>query len=158
LLKAPLDKAVDKVEQLLEKNRALEKELERLKSKLASSAGGDIASQAVEISGIKVLAVRLDDIDPKTMRDMVDQLKNKLGSAAIVLANVKDGKISLIAGVSKDQIHRVKAGDLVNSVATKVGGKGGGRPDMAQAGGDDVSGLAAALENVPVWVAQQVNN
>jgi alanyl-tRNA synthetase len=158
LLKAPLDKTVDKVAQLLDKNRSLEKELERLKSKLASSAGGDIASQAVEIDGIKVLAVRLDDIDPKTMRDMVDQLKNKLGSAAIVLANVKDGKISLIAGVSKDQIHRVKAGDLVNSVALKVGGKGGGRPDMAQAGGDDVSGLAAALENVPAWVAQQLGN
>jgi alanyl-tRNA synthetase len=158
LLKAPVDKTVDKVAQLLDKNRALEKELERLKSKLASSAGGDLTAQAVEIDGIKVLAVRLDDIDPKTMRDMVDQLKNKLGSAAIVLANVKDGKISLIAGVSKDQIHRVKAGDLVNSVALKVGGKGGGRPDMAQAGGDDVSGLAAALQNVPAWVAQQLGN
>jgi alanyl-tRNA synthetase len=156
LLKAPLDKTVDKVAQLLDKNRALEKELERLKSKLASSAGGDIASQTIEIDGIKVLAVRLDDIDPKTMRDMVDQLKNKLGSAAIVLANVKDGKISLIAGVSKDQTHRIKAGDLVNSVALKVGGKGGGRPDMAQAGGDDVSELAAALENVPAWVPAQL--
>lgn len=158
LLKAPLDKTVDKVAQLLDKNKLLEKELERLKSKLASSASGDLTTQAVEIDGLKVLAVRLDDIDPKAMRDMVDQLKNKLGSAAIVLANVKDGKISLIAGVSKDQIHRVKAGDLVNSVALKVGGKGGGRPDMAQAGGDDVSGLAAALENVPAWVQAQLNS
>jgi alanyl-tRNA synthetase len=158
LLKAPLDKTVDKVAQLLEKNRLLEKELERLQAKLASSAGNALTAQAVDIEGIKVLAVRLDDIDPKAMRDMVDQLKNKLGSAAIVLANVKDGKISLIAGVSKDQTHRIKAGDLVNSVATKVGGKGGGRPDMAQAGGDDVSGLDAALQNVPAWVQAQLNS
>ncbi len=158
LLKAPLDKTVDKVQQLLEKNRALEKELDRLKSKLASSAGGELTSQAVEIEGLKVLAVRLDDIDPKAMRDMVDQLKNKLGSAAIVLANVKDGKISLIAGVSKEQTSRLKAGDLVNSVALKVGGKGGGRPDMAQAGGDDVSQLDAALAAVPAWVAQQLSS
>lgn len=158
LLKAPLDKTVDKVAQLLEKNRALEKELDRMKSKLASSAGGELTSQVVEIDGIKVLAVRLDDIDPKAMRDMVDQLKNKLGSAAIVLANVKDGKISLIAGVSKEQTSRLKAGDLVNSVALKVGGKGGGRPDMAQAGGDDVSKLDAALAAVPAWVAQQLSS
>lgn len=158
LLKAPLDKTVDKVQQLLDKNRSLEKELDRLKSKLASSAGGELTSQAVEIEGIKVLAVRLDDIDPKAMRDMVDQLKNKLGCAAIVLANVKDGKISLIAGVSKEQTSRVKAGDLVNSVALKVGGKGGGRPDMAQAGGDDVSQLDAALAAVPAWVAQQLSS
>jgi len=158
LLKAPQDKAVDKVQQLLEKNRALEKELEKLKSKLASSAGNDLTAQAVEISGINVLAVRRDEMDVKAMREMVDQLKNKLGSAAVVLASVNEGKISLIAGVSKDQTSRLKAGDLVNAVALKVGGKGGGRPDMAQAGGDDVAGLDAALKAAPAWVAQQLGN
>jgi alanyl-tRNA synthetase len=158
LLKAPQDKAVDKVQQLLEKNRSLEKELERLKGKLASAAGDDLTSEAVEVAGIKVLAVRMDEMDVKAMRDMVDQLKNKLGSAAVVLASVNDAKISLIAGVSKEQTQRLKAGDLVNSVALKVGGKGGGRPDMAQAGGDDVSQLNAALAAVPAWVEQQLNH
>ncbi len=156
LLKSSPEKVSDKVQQLLEKNRTLEKELERLKAKLASSAGGELSNQAVDIDGIKVLAVKLDDVDPKAMRDMVDQLKNKLGSAAIVLATVNDNKVSLIAGVSKDQVSRLKAGDLVNSVATQVGGKGGGRPDMAQAGGTDPSGLDVALKQVPAWVKQQL--
>jgi alanyl-tRNA synthetase len=158
LVKSPSDKVVDRVQQLLDKNRILEKELERLKGKLASAAGNDLTSQAVAVDGINVLAVRLDEMEIKAMREMVDQLKNKLGNAAVVLASVNEGKISLIAGVSKEQTQRIKAGDLVNAVALKVGGKGGGRPDMAQAGGDDVSGLAAALENVPAWVAQQLNN
>lgn len=152
LVKSTSDKAVDKVQQLLDKNRTLEKELERLKAKLASAAGDELTSRAVEIDGINVLAVKLDDLDPKAMREMVDQLKNKLGSSAIVLATVKDGKVSLIAGVSKDQTARLKAGDLVNSVALKVGGKGGGRPDMAQAGGTDPAALDGALQQVPDWV------
>ncbi|NOR69416.1 MAG: alanine--tRNA ligase [Methylomarinum sp.] len=156
LVKSLPEKTSDKVQQLIEKNKQLEKELDRLKSKLASSAGGELSAQAVEVDGIKVLAVKLDDVDPKSLRDMVDQLKNKLGSSAIVLATVKDGKVSLIAGVSKDQVKRLKAGDLVNSVATKVGGKGGGRPDMAQAGGTDPSGLDEALKQVPVWVEAQL--
>ena len=157
-VKSSSEMAAEKVQQLIEKNRNLEKELDRLKSKIASSAGGEGSSQAVEVDGIKVLAVKLDDVDPKSMRDMVDQLKNKLGSSAIVLATVKGGKVSLIAGVSKDQINRIKAGDLINSVATKVGGKGGGRPDMAQAGGNDPSALDEALKQVPDWVNDQVNS
>jgi len=158
LLKSSPEKATDKVQQLLDKNRALEKQLEKLKSKLASSAGGELSHQAVEVDGIKVLAVKLEDIDSKAMRDMVDQLKNKLGSSAIVLATVKGEKVSLIAGVSKDQISRLKAGDLVNCVATQVGGKGGGRPDMAQAGGNNPDALDAALKQVPDWVKQHLDH
>lgn len=157
LLKSSAEKAPEKVEQLIEKSKLLEKQLERLKSKLASSAGGEISTQAVDVGSIKVLAVKLDDVDPKSMRDMVDQLKNKLGSCAIVLAVVANGKVMLCAGVSKDQMGRIKAGDLVNFVATKVGGKGGGRPDMAQAGGNDPSRLAEALAQVPAWVQEQMN-
>jgi alanyl-tRNA synthetase len=152
LLKSSPEKAAEKVEQLLEKNRLLEKQLERLNSKLASSAGGELSAEAIDINGIKVLAAKLDDVDPRSLRDMVDQLKNKLGSSAIVLAVVEDDKVSLIAGVSKDVMGRIKAGDLVNFVAAQVGGKGGGRPDMAQAGGNDPAGLAAALSNVPAWI------
>jgi len=155
LLKSSPDKAAEKVEQLLEKTRSLEKQLERLNAKLASSAGDELSSGAIEVNGIKVLAVKLDGVDPKSLRDLVDQLKNKLGSSAIVLATVEGDKVSLIAGVSKDQVGRVKAGDLVNFVATQVGGKGGGRPDMAQAGGNDPTGLAKALAGVPAWVQEQ---
>ncbi|MCF6203665.1 MAG: alanine--tRNA ligase [Methylococcaceae bacterium] len=156
LVKSSTEKTVDKVQQIIEKNKILEKELDKLKSKLASSAGGELSSQATDIGGIKVLAVRLDDVDPKALRDMVDQLKNKLGCAAIVLATVNENKVSMIAGVTKDLIGRLKAGDLVNLVALKVGGKGGGRPDMAQAGGNDPSRLDEALKSVPVWVKEQV--
>ena len=125
---------------------------------MASSAGNDLSTQAIEVSGIKVLAVKLDQVDPKSLRDIVDQLKNKLGSSAIVLAVVEGDKVSLVAGVSKDQMTKIKAGDLVNFVATQVGGKGGGRPDMAMAGGNDPSSLAAALAQVPNWVQQQLGN
>ncbi len=156
LVKCSTEKTADKVQQLVEKNKMLEKELEKLKSKLASSAGGELSSEAIDVEGIKVLAVRLDDVDPKALRDMVDQLKNKLGSAAIVLATVQNKKVSLIAGVTKDQTSRLKAGDLVNSVALKVGGKGGGRSDMAQAGGNDPSGLDKALKSVPTWIKDQI--
>ncbi|MBS3955710.1 MAG: alanine--tRNA ligase [Methylomicrobium sp.] len=158
LMKAPQDKAYEKVEQLVEKYKQLEKELEKLKSKLASSAGTELSSQAIDIEGVKVLAVRLDGIDPKSMREMVDQLRNKLGSSAVVLATVADGKVSLIAGVSPDQTSRIKAGDLVNQVASKVGGKGGGRPDMAQAGGNDPTHLDEALSAIPKWVEQQLSS
>ncbi|MDZ4158336.1 MAG: DHHA1 domain-containing protein, partial [Anaerolineaceae bacterium] len=158
LMKAPQDKAYEKVEQLVEKYKQLEKELEKLKSKLASSAGTELSSQAIDINGVKVLAVRLDGIDPKSMREMVDQLRNKLGSSAVVLATVAEGKVSLIAGVSPDQTSRIKAGDLVNQVASKVGGKGGGRPDMAQAGGNDPTHLDEALSAIPKWVEQQLSS
>lgn len=155
-LKSAPEKAADKVEQLLEKNKQLEKELERLKAKLASSAGGELSSQAVEIEGVKVLAAKIDDSDPKALRDMLDQLRNKLGSSAIVLATVKDDKVSVIAGVSKDLVSTIKAGDLVNVVATQVGGKGGGRPDMAQAGGNNPAALPEALNSVAQWVREQL--
>ncbi|MDD2740278.1 MAG: alanine--tRNA ligase [Methylomonas lenta] len=156
LLKTSPDKAADKVQQLVEKNRALEKELEKLQAKLASSAGDEMTSQAIDVNGVKVLAVKLDDVDPKALRDLADQLKNKLGTAALVLAVVNGDKVSLIASVSKDTMGKVKAGDLVNFVATQVGGKGGGRPDMAQAGGNDASNLAAALAAVPEWVKERL--
>ena len=155
LLKSSPDKAAEKIEQLLEKTRTLEKQLERLNTKLASSAGDELTSNAVDVNGIKVLAVKLDGVDPKNLRDLVDQLKNKLGSAAIILATVEGDKVSLTAGVSKDQIGRIKAGELVNFVASKVGGKGGGRPDMAQAGGNDPTQLAEALAGVPAWINEQ---
>ncbi len=156
LVKGTQDDSSNKVQQVLEKNRKLEKELEQLKAKLASSAGSELSESAVDVAGIKVLAARLDGVDPKSLRDTVDQLKNKLGSAAIVLATVKDDKVSLIAGVTKDKISQLKAGDLVNMVAQQVGGKGGGRPDMAQAGGNDPAGLDKALADVPAWVNEQL--
>jgi len=157
MVKGAPDNAGNKVQQVLEKNRKLEKELEQLKAKMASSAGSELSASAVDVGGIKVLAARLDGVDPKSLRDTVDQLKNKLGSAAVVLATVKGDKVSLIAGVTKDQTNRLKAGDLVNCVAQQVGGKGGGRPDMAQAGGNDPSGLDNALAGVADWVSQQLD-
>jgi alanyl-tRNA synthetase len=149
--------ADEKVGQLLEKNRRLERELQQLKGKLASSQGSDLAGQAVEINGIKVLAARLEGADSKTLRDTLDQLKNKLGSAAVVLGTVNDNKVSIVAGVTKDQTGRIKAGELVNAVASQVGGKGGGRPDMAQAGGNQPENLDAALKSVPDWVTEQLS-
>ncbi len=155
-VKSGRDNVDDKVGQLVERARKLEKELEQIKGKLASNQGSDLAAQAVEINGIKVLAACLEGVDPKALRDTVDQLKNKLGSAAVVLAAVVDGKVSLVAGVTKDHIAQIKAGELVNMVALQVGGKGGGRPDMAQAGGDNPTALPAALAAVPEWVRQQL--
>jgi alanyl-tRNA synthetase len=156
LLKGSRENLTDRIKQLLEQNRQMEKEVERLKAKLASSQGSDLADQAREIDGLKVLAARLDGADPKSLRDTVDQLKNKLGSAAVVLATVDGDKISLVAGVSKDSTDRLKAGELVNMVAQQVGGKGGGRPDMAQAGGSQPEALEAALASVPDWVREQL--
>ncbi len=132
------------------------KELDKSKSKLATQASADIESNAVDIDGIKVLAHHLEGADVKTLRDTLDRLKDKLGSAAIVLGTSKDSKVTLVAGVTKDQTHRIKAGDLVNAVAIQVGGKGGGRPDMAQAGGDNPAALDKALQSVPDWVRAQV--
>ena len=158
LVKAGRDDVESKVNQLLRRNKELEKELEKLQGQLASSRGGDLASQAQDIEGIKVLAARLDGVDPKSLRDTMDQLKNKLGSAAVVLATVQGDKVSLVAGVTKDQTDRVKAGNLVNVVAEQVGGKGGGRPDMAMAGGNNPAALDAALRAVPDWVRQQLHS
>lgn len=156
LVKSSPEKAVEKVEQLIEKNRLLEKQMERLNAKLASAAGNELAAQAVEVHGIKVLAVKLKDVDAKSLRDMAEQLKNKLGSCAIVLAVVEGDKVSVVAGVSKDKMTQIKAGDLVNFVATQVGGKGGGKPDLAQAGGNKPAGLDGALAGVAGWVERQL--
>lgn len=156
IVKGDTSNVVDKVRGLRASNRELEKEIEQLKQKLASSAGGDLASQAVEVNGAKVLAATLDGVDPKSLRDTVDQLKNKLGSAVILLAAVDGDKIALTAGVTKDMTDQVKAGDLMKEFAGRLGGKGGGRPDMAQGGGSDVAGLSAALQDVPAWVEGQL--
>ncbi|WP_416224211.1 alanine--tRNA ligase [Thiohalophilus sp.] len=156
LFKGAREQLAERVRQTLEQHRQLEKEVERLKAKLASSQGSDLAAQAREIDGLKVLAARLDGADPKSLRDTVDQLKNKLGSAAVVLATVSGGKVSLVAGVSQDSTGKLKAGELVNMVAQQVGGKGGGRPDMAQAGGSQPEALDAALASVPDWVRGQL--
>jgi len=156
LLKADNSTVQAKTQQLIERSRHLEKELDQLKAKLASSQGGDLAAQAVEIDGIKVLAAKLEGGDAKSLRDTVDQLKSKLGAAVVVLAAVDGNKVSLVAGVTKAETARVRAGDLVNNVAQQVGGKGGGRPDLAMAGGKDPSGLGAALQAVPDWVKSQL--
>jgi alanyl-tRNA synthetase len=156
LLKAGRDTLLPKLEQLLVNNRQLEKELARLESKLASSAGADLASLAEEVGGIKVLAVSLETADAKILRDTVDRLKNQLGESAIVLAGVSDGKVALVAGVSKTLSSQVRAGDLLKNVALQIGGKGGGRADMAQGGGGDPDALPAALASVAPWVAQQL--
>ena len=155
-LRCGRDEIVGKTEQLVERSRKLEKELEQLKGKLASSQGDDLADRAVDVGGIKVLAARLDGADPKGLRDIVDQLKNKLGTAAVLIAAVEGDKISLVAGVSKDATDRIKAGDLLKHVAEQVGGKGGGRTDMAQGGGNEPQHLDAALGGVTAWVSGQI--
>ncbi|RDH83749.1 MAG: alanine--tRNA ligase [endosymbiont of Galathealinum brachiosum] len=156
LLKASNDEIEDKLSQVLSKIKAQEKEIAQLKSKMATQTGKDLTADAVEIDGIKVLAVKLEGVDSKSLRDTMDQLKNKLGSAIIILATADDKKVSLCAGVTKDQTGRIKAGDLVNMVASQVGGKGGGRPDMAMAGGSQPENLQKALDSVTDWVEQQL--
>lgn len=151
----PLDVPA-RVAAVLEQVRRLERELAALKGKLASAQGDDLTARAVEIKGARVLAAMLEGADVATLRETLDKLKDKLKSAAIVLATVADGKVSLVAGVTADLTGKVKAGELVNMVAQQVGGKGGGRPDMAQAGGSDVTALPKALESVPGWVEQRL--
>jgi alanyl-tRNA synthetase len=155
-LKAPVDDVEAKIAQVLEHVRTLERELAKLKSRLASGQGTDLAGQAVAVKGTKVVAATLDGADAKTLREAVDRLKDQLKSAAIVLGAVADGKVSLIAGVTADLTGKLKAGELVNFVAQQVGGKGGGRPDMAQAGGTEPAKLAAALQSVKAWVEQRI--
>ena len=155
-LKAQPQEVLTRVGQVIDTIKSLEKELARLKSKLAASQGDDLAGQAADIAGAKVLAATLEGADVATLRETLDKLKDKLKSAAIVLASVSDGKVSLIAGVTSDLTGKVKAGELVNMVAQQVGGKGGGRPDMAQAGGTDASALPAALASVAGWVGAKL--
>jgi len=151
-LKAQPEELTQRIAQVQDHVKALEKELAGLKSRLASNQGDELLAQAVDVNGIKVLAATLEGADVATLRETMDKLKDKLKTAAIVLASVKDGKVSLIAGVTADATSKVKAGELVNFVAQQVGGKGGGRPDMAQAGGTDPSGLPNALQGVAAWV------
>lgn len=152
VLKSNPDSLAEKARQLVDSNRKLERELEQVKVKLASAAGTDIADGATDVAGVRLLTRKVEGFNSKTLRDTVDQLKNRLGSGVILLANVDDGKISLVAGVTKDLTDRVKAGELVNHVASRVGGKGGGRADMAMAGGSDVEALPGALETVSAWL------
>ncbi|WP_041523098.1 alanine--tRNA ligase [Gilvimarinus agarilyticus] len=152
VVKAGPDTLIDKLEQLAQQNRKLEKDLAALKSKLATAGSRDLVAEAVEVEGIKVLAVKLEGADAKSLRDSVDQMKNKLGSSVVLLACEEGGKIALVAGVSKDVTDRIRAGDLMRHVASLVGGKGGGRPDMAQGGGSDVAALEGALASVAGWV------
>jgi alanyl-tRNA synthetase len=154
-LKASPTELQGRVTQVLDQVRTLEKEVAQLKGKLASSQGDDLVSQAVDVKGIKVLAARLEGADAKTLRDTMDKLKSKLKTAAIVLAAVEGGKVQIAAGVTADSMGKVKAGDLANFVAQQVGGKGGGKPDMAMAGGTDASKLPSALQSVQAWVAER---
>ncbi len=156
LLKSSRDEVNAKVEQLLHKLKEQEKQLTQLKGKMASQAGSDLSSQAEDIGGVKILTALLEGADSNTLRDTLDQLKNKLGSAAIVLASEDGGKVKLIAGVSKDLTKKIRAGDLVNIAAAEVGGKGGGRPDMAQAGGSNPAAIPQALEAAKAWLQEQL--
>ncbi|QIL72991.1 alanine--tRNA ligase [Diaphorobacter sp. HDW4B] len=155
-LKTPVAELNHRIGSALDQIKTLEKEVAALKGKLASSQGDELVTQAVDVKGIKVLAAKLDGADAKTLRDTMDKLKDKLGAAAIVLAAVDGDKVQLAAGVTKAETAKVKAGELVNFVAQQVGGKGGGKPDMAMAGGTDASGLAAALASVQAWVTERV--
>lgn len=155
-LKANRDNLSDKLEQLIAQNRKLEKDLASLKTKLATAGGGDLLGQAQEVAGIKVLALNLEGADAKSLRDSADQFKNKLGTAVVLLAAVEDGKVALIASVTQDATARIKAGDLVRFVAEQLGGKGGGRPDMAQGGGTDLAAMDSALASVLPWVKNQL--
>jgi alanyl-tRNA synthetase len=155
-LRAPVAEVQPRLGQVLEQVRALEKEVAQLKGKLASSQGDELANQAVDVAGIKVLAARLDNADAKTLRETMDKLKDKLKTAVIVLAAAESGKVQIAAGVTANVMGKIKAGELVNHVAQQVGGKGGGKPDMAMAGGTDAAALPAALQSVRGWVAERV--
>tara|TARA_R110001592_G_scaffold162919_3_gene396516 strand:- start:1325 stop:3925 length:2601 start_codon:yes stop_codon:yes gene_type:complete len=157
LVKARPANAVQKVGVLCAEMKALERENAQLKGRLASSAGSDLVSQAITVNGVQVLLADIKGTDPKSMRDTVDQLKNKLGASVILLAAVNDGKVALVAGVTPEVTGRLKAGDLVQRVAVDLGGKGGGRPDMAQGGGTDVHALPSALKSAAEWVQQQLS-
>ena len=156
LVKGSRESLVEKVQQTLDRNRQLEKDINALQAKLASSAGSDLASSAVDVAGLKVVASEMEGADRKALMETADQLKNKLGEGVVVLASVEDGKVTLVAGVTKSATGRIKAGDLMKYLAAQVDGKGGGRPDMAQGGGNDPSKLADALAGVPAWVEKNI--
>jgi alanyl-tRNA synthetase len=154
VLKVAPDAMGDRLAQILERSRTLEKEVDELKSKMAAASGDELLGQAADVDGINVLAARLDDVDPKALRDTVDRMKGKLGSSVVVIGSVANGKVRLAAGVSEDLLARIKAGNLINFVAQQVGGRGGGRPDFAQAGGSQPENLEGALASVQGWVGE----
>jgi alanyl-tRNA synthetase len=156
LLRSPRDQLPAKVEQLLRRKKELEKELAAAKQRLLTGGSSDITDNVTEVDGIKVLATRMDGADARTLRDAVDRCKDKLKSAVVVLGSVENGKVRLAAGVTKNNTDRIRAGDVIKLVAAQVGGKGGGRPDFAQAGGNNPDGLDAALASVPAWVTEQL--
>ncbi len=156
LIKATPHEVPARVAAAMDQIRALEKEIAALKGKLASSQGDELMAQAVEIKGVKVLAAQLEGADAATLRNTMDKLKDKLKTAAIVLAAVEGGKVQIAAGVTADTTGKIKAGELVNFVAQQVGGKGGGKPDMAMAGGTDAAGLPKALASVQGWAAEKL--
>jgi alanyl-tRNA synthetase len=158
LLRGSREDVDEKVRELVDRSRRLEKEVQQLKSKLASGQGGDLSSQAKDVGGVKVLAAKIDGADARSLRDAMDQLKSKLGSSVIVLATVQEGRVVLVAGVSQDLLTRMKAGDIAGQVAEKVGGRGGGRADFAQAGGSQPENLGAALAGVESLVRSRLSN
>ena len=155
MLRADKGNFSDKIRQLVEQNKKLEKEVSQLNMKLASGAGNDLADSAIEVNGIKLIVNRIDGGDPKTLPDVMDRLKNKIQSGIVVLAAVNENKITLIAGVTQDLTETIQAGALVNHVASQVGGKGGGRPDMARAGGSDVEALPNALDSISEYILEK---
>jgi alanyl-tRNA synthetase len=158
MLRGSREDVDEKVRELIERARKLEKEVQQLKSKLASGQGGDLTLQAKDVGGVKVVAARIDGADARSLRDAMDQLKSKLGTSVIVLATVTDGRVTLVAGVSEDLLTKMKAGEIAGQVAAKVGGKGGGRADFAQAGGSQPENLGAALAGVEALVRSRLSN
>jgi alanyl-tRNA synthetase len=158
MLRGSREDVEEKVRELLERSRRLEKEVQQLKSKLASGQGGDLSQQAKDVGGVKVLAARIEGADARSLRDAMDQLKSKLGSSVIVLATVQEGRVVLVAGVSQDLVSRMKAGDIAGQVAEQVGGRGGGRADFAQAGGSQPENLGSALASVETLVRSRLSN
>jgi len=154
--KAQPDNLVARVGAMRSQLKELEKQIEHMKLKMAQSAGGELVSQALDVRGVKVLAARLDGLDAKALRDAVDQMRSKLGDSVVLLASVADDKIMLAAGVASTVTDKVRAGDLMREFSTRLGGKGGGRPDMAQGGGSDVAALDDVLGAVPAWVDSQL--
>jgi alanyl-tRNA synthetase len=157
LLKTGSDAVLSKIEQMAERLKASEREVDALKMKLATAAGGDLLDDVVEVAGVQCLVASLDGQDPKTLRDTLDRVKNRLSQGVVVLATVRDDKVNLIAGVTDNLTDRVKAGDLIGFVAAQVGGRGGGRADMAQAGGTEPASLPEALKSVSTWLEEQLS-
>ena len=155
-MKTDASNLIDRIGQLQSHGKELEKALAAAKQKLASQQGSDMLGQAVDVNGVKLLSAKLDGVEPKALRGIMDDLKNRIGEGVVVLGVAGDNKVNLIVGVTKGLTDKVKAGELVNYIASQVGGKGGGRPDMAQAGGDQPENLGAALESVHAWLSDKL--